>query len=49
MESNGTRVTLETPVDSGAVGLAPDCARHVLLITKEALTNVLRHAAASEI
>ena len=49
MESNGTRVTFEAPVDPGAVGLAPDRARHVLLITKEALTNVLRHADASEV
>ena len=49
MESNGTRVTLEAPVDTGAIGLAPDCARNVLLITKEALTNVLRHANASEV
>ena len=49
MESNGTRVTFEAPVDPGAVGLAPDRARHFLLITKEALTNVLRHADASEV
>jgi signal transduction histidine kinase len=49
MESNGTRVTFEAPVDPGAVGLPPDRARHVLLITKEALTNVLRHADASEV
>jgi len=42
-------VTFEAPPDPGAVSLPPDRARHVLLITKEALTNVLKHADASEV
>jgi signal transduction histidine kinase len=49
MESNGRRVTFEGPEESTTTGLAPDRARHVLLITKEALTNILKHAAASEV
>jgi ligand-binding sensor domain-containing protein/signal transduction histidine kinase len=49
MESNGTRVTFEGPEEGASLNLAPDRARHVLLITKEALTNVLKHADASEV
>lgn len=49
MESNGTRVTFEGPAEDVSVRLAPDRTRQVLLITKEALTNVLTHADASEV
>ncbi|MBZ5620811.1 MAG: ATP-binding protein [Acidobacteriia bacterium] len=51
MESNGRRVIFEGPEGGAAAGLplAPDRARHVLLITKEALTNIVRHADASEV
>ena len=49
MEANGGRVTFEGPGDSVTAVMAPDRARHVLMITKEALTNVLKHAEASEV
>jgi len=49
MESNGTHVIFEAPEDAGTADLAPDRARHVLLITKEALTNILKHAHATEV
>jgi ligand-binding sensor domain-containing protein/signal transduction histidine kinase len=49
MESNGRRVIFQGPEEGAAAGLAPDRARHVLLITKEALTNILKHADASEV
>ncbi len=50
LESNGRRVTFEGPEDGGgSIELSPDRARHVLLITKEALANILKHAGASEV
>ena len=41
--------TVESPGDASAVSLAPEQRRHVYLILKESLTNILRHARASSV
>jgi signal transduction histidine kinase/streptogramin lyase len=50
LESNGRRVEFEAPENelAAAIALAPDRARHLLLICREMLTNIARHAGASE-
>jgi ligand-binding sensor domain-containing protein/signal transduction histidine kinase len=49
LEVDGREVTFDAPPDSAleGVGLAPDRRRHLLLILKEAVTNVARHAGAT--
>jgi signal transduction histidine kinase len=51
LESNGRHVEFEAPNSSAAasVSVAPDRARQVLLICRETLTNIARHACASEV
>jgi len=51
LASDGTRVDFQAPHDSAleSVALAPDRRRHLLLILKEAVTNVARHAGASQV
>ncbi|MBZ5623077.1 MAG: ATP-binding protein [Acidobacteriia bacterium] len=51
LESNGRSVEFEGPDadTTAAVPVPPDRARQVLLICREALTNIARHACASEV
>jgi signal transduction histidine kinase len=51
LASDGTRVDFQAPHDSAleSVALTPDRRRHLLLILKEAVTNVARHAGASQV
>ena len=48
-EGNRTRCRLDLPHDLPAQPLPPDLRHNIFLVVKEALTNVLRHAAASEV
>lgn len=48
-DDRGVAWTLEAPDDAAAVALTPEQRRHVYLILKESLTNVLRHAQASRV
>jgi signal transduction histidine kinase len=50
-ESDGLRVDFESPAEDRlqATALSPDRKRHLLLAFKEALTNVVRHAAARHV
>jgi signal transduction histidine kinase len=43
------RWTVQAPDDAARVALTPEQRRHVYLILKEALTNVLRHAQATNV
>jgi signal transduction histidine kinase len=45
----GLRCRLQIPVDLPARALAADVRRHLYLASKEAITNAIRHARASEI
>ncbi len=51
LESDGLRVALQAPPDDEIekIGLGPDRRRQILLIFKEALTNIIRHAGAAEV
>ena len=51
LECNGRQVEFHAPEDKGVLGtwLAADRRRHLLLVCKEALTNVARHADASKV
>jgi ligand-binding sensor domain-containing protein/signal transduction histidine kinase len=51
LEADGVRVDFHAPADKEIeqTGLAPDRRRHLLLIFKEAITNVARHAGASRV
>jgi signal transduction histidine kinase len=48
-EGNPTRCRLDLPNDIPARPLPPDVRHNIFLIVKEALTNVLKHADASEV
>ncbi len=48
-EGNRTRCRLDLPHDLPAQTLPPDVRHNIFLILKEALTNVLKHASASEV
>jgi signal transduction histidine kinase len=48
-EGNATRCRLDLPNDVPARALPPDVRHNIFLIVKEALTNVLKHANASEV
>jgi signal transduction histidine kinase/ligand-binding sensor domain-containing protein len=47
-DGRGIAWTLDAPADDAHVGLTPDQRRHVFLITKEALANLVRHSGATE-
>jgi signal transduction histidine kinase len=51
LEAEGLRVEFRAPSDDALEGLdlAPDRRRHLLLVLKESLSNVARHAHASEV
>jgi ligand-binding sensor domain-containing protein/signal transduction histidine kinase len=51
LQPQGLRVTFSAPEDRVLVGvaLAPDRRKHLLLILKEAITNIARHAGASSV
>jgi len=51
LQSDGLRVEFLAPDDAEleGIGLTPDRRRHVLLMFKEAITNVARHAQASRV
>ncbi|HEV8113492.1 MAG TPA: two-component regulator propeller domain-containing protein [Planctomycetota bacterium] len=51
LEAEGLRVEFRAPADAAldGIGLAPDRRRHLLLILKESLSNVARHARASHV
>ncbi len=51
LEAEGLRVEFRAPSDAALEGLdlAPDRRRHLLLVLKESLSNVARHARASEV
>jgi len=51
LESDGVQVDFRAPADDDIerVALAPDRRRHLLLIFKEAITNIGRHARASRV
>ena len=51
LESDGIAVDFHAPPDGAIdrIGLAPDRRRHLLLIFKEAVTNIGRHAQASRV
>jgi len=51
LETNGRRVKFEGPDPHGIAGIAvpPERARQVLLICREAITNIARHSGASEV
>jgi ligand-binding sensor domain-containing protein/two-component sensor histidine kinase len=51
LETNGRRVIFEGPEPRAAEGVAipPERARQVLLISREAITNVARHSGASDV
>ena len=48
-EGNGTRCRLDLPHDLPTLALPPDMRHNIFLVIKEALTNVLKHAAAKEV
>ena len=48
-EGNHTRCRLDLPHDLPAQPLPPDLRHNIFLVVKEALTNVLKHAGASEV
>jgi signal transduction histidine kinase len=48
-ENTATRCRLDLPHDLPAFPLPPDVRHNIFLIVKEALTNVLKHAAAKEV
>jgi len=50
-EAEGVKVELDAPPNASieSVVLAPDRRRHLLLIFKEALSNIARHARATEV
>ena len=48
-EGNATRCRLDLPPDLPARPLPPDVRHNIFLIVKEGLTNVLKHAGASEV
>lgn len=48
-EGNHTRCRLDLPHDLPAVPLPPDMRHNIFLIVKEALTNTVKHATASEV
>ena len=48
-EGNATRCRLDIPNDVPAQALPPDVRHNIFLIAKEALTNVLKHAGATEV
>jgi signal transduction histidine kinase len=48
-DGNATRCRLDLPNDIPARALPPDIRHNIFLIVKEALTNVLKHANASEV
>ena len=48
-DGNATRCRLDLPHDLPALPLPPDLRHNIFLIVKEALTNALKHAAASEV
>ena len=48
-DGNTTRCRLDLPHDLPAIPLPPDVRHNIFLIAKEALTNALKHAAASEV
>jgi signal transduction histidine kinase len=48
-ENSPTRCRLDLPQDLPARALPPDFRHNIFLIVKEALTNVLKHAAAREV
>jgi signal transduction histidine kinase len=48
-EGNATRCRLDLPQDLPARPLPPDVRHNIFLIVKEGLTNVLKHAGASEV
>jgi signal transduction histidine kinase len=47
LEARGVAWSVDVENGAGQVKLDPECRRHVLLIVKEALHNVLRHAEAT--
>jgi signal transduction histidine kinase len=51
LEAEGLRVEFLAPTDAALedLDLAPDRRRHLLLVLKESLSNVARHARASEV
>lgn len=51
LEAEGMRVEFRAPTDAALedLDLAPDRRRHLLLVLKESLSNVARHAHASEV
>jgi signal transduction histidine kinase len=51
LEAEGLRVEFRAPGDEAieGIGLAPDKRRHLLLVLKEALANVARHARATHV
>ena len=51
LESDGVRVEFRAPADDAInrIGLPPDRRRHLLLLFKEATTNIVRHAEASHV
>ena len=48
-DGNSTRCRLDLPHDLPAMALPPDMRHNIFLIVKEALTNALKHASASEV
>jgi signal transduction histidine kinase len=48
-EGNSTRCRLDLPNDVPSQPLPPDVRHNIFLIVKETLTNVLKHAGASEV
>ena len=48
-EGNGTRCRLDLPHDLPARSLPPDLRHNMFLVVKEALTNALKHAGATEV
>jgi signal transduction histidine kinase len=48
-EGNGTPCRLDLPHDLPAIPLPPEMRHNIFLIVKEALTNVLKHAKATEV
>jgi signal transduction histidine kinase len=48
-EGNPTRCRLDLPHDLPAQALPPDLRHNIFLVVKEALTNVIKHASATEV
>lgn len=48
-DGNSTHCRLDLPHDLPAIALPPDMRHNIFLIVKEALTNALKHAGASEV